>query len=303
MVDTITTPVANKPSSYVEWGPVFAGAVGAAAISFLLLSFGSAIGLTTVSPWPNSGLPLAVVAILAALWLLVVQVGSFAAGGYLAGRLRAPIGDRASSERHFRDGAHGFLVWGLGTLLGIIALAIASGGLLSIGAGVASNVAGGVAQGAASNPGLGSPAEIATDLLLRPASMAAPATTSTNPPSGPSTTDPRPELNRLYARSLVTGSLAQSDSSYLAGLVAARTGLPPKEAQQRVDEAFAAGQQAITKIRQAADSARRSAALAGFATAASLLISLVAATAAAGSGGRHRDEGQVGQMFWSERLW
>ena len=301
MVDTIIAPVANKPSSYVEWGPVVAGAVSAAAISFLLLSFGSAIGLTAVSPWPNSGLPVAVVAILAALWLLVVQVGSFAAGGYLAGRLRAPIGDKVSSERHFRDGAHGFLVWGVGTLLGVIALAIATGGLLSIGAGVASNVAGSVAQGAASNPALGLPAEIATDLLLRPASLAAPATSP--PPSAASTNDRQPELNRLFARSLVAGNLAENDSSYLAGLVAARTGLPPEEAGQRVNEAFAAGQQAIDEVRQSADAARRSAALAGFAAAASLLISLVAATAAAGLGGRHRDEGQAGQMFWSERLW
>lgn len=99
------------------------------------------------------------------------------------------------------------------------------------------------------------------------------------------------------------GNLAETDSSYLAGLVAARTGLPPEEARQRVNEAFAAGQQAIAEVRQAVDAARRSAALAGFAAAASLLISLVAATAAAGLGGRHRDEGQVGKMFWSDRLW
>jgi hypothetical protein len=303
MVDTIISPVTNKPSSYVEWGPVFAGAVGAAAISFLLLGFGSAIGLTAVSPWPNAGLPVALVAILGAIWLLTVQVGSFAAGGYLAGRLRAPAGDRVSPERHFRDGAHGFLVWGLGTLLGIIALAIASGGLLSLGAGVAADVAGIAAQGAASNPALGSPAEMATDLLLRPASAAPSGTTSPTPPSGSPTTDPAPELNRLFTRSLLTGTLAPNDSSYLATLVAARTGLSPEEAQQRVTEAFAAGQQAVAKIRETADAARRGAAVAGFAAAASLLISLVAATAAAGLGGRHRDEGQTGQMFWSDRLW
>ena len=42
-------------SSFVEWGSVLAGAVLAAAISFVLLTFGAAIGLSATSPWPNSG--------------------------------------------------------------------------------------------------------------------------------------------------------------------------------------------------------------------------------------------------------
>ena len=43
-------------ASFVEWGAVFAGAVLAAALSFVLLTFGTAIGLSATSPWPNSGL-------------------------------------------------------------------------------------------------------------------------------------------------------------------------------------------------------------------------------------------------------
>ena len=31
---------------YLEWGPVFAGATAAASISFLLLSFGTSVGLS-----------------------------------------------------------------------------------------------------------------------------------------------------------------------------------------------------------------------------------------------------------------
>ena len=41
---------------YLEWGPVIAGAVAAAAISFVLFTFGSALGLLGVSPYPYRGL-------------------------------------------------------------------------------------------------------------------------------------------------------------------------------------------------------------------------------------------------------
>src|SRR5689334_21192593 len=98
MTQTVIDVDASRSRSYVEWAPIFAGAVGAAALSFLLLTFGSSIGLSAVSPWPNSGLPIKMVAIIAALWIVIVQVASFAAGGYVAGRLRAPVSDKTSSE-------------------------------------------------------------------------------------------------------------------------------------------------------------------------------------------------------------
>ena len=60
MAETTIVGVAPEPaighriSSYVEWAPILAGAVAAAAISLILLAFGSAIGLSTASPWPDS---------------------------------------------------------------------------------------------------------------------------------------------------------------------------------------------------------------------------------------------------------
>ena len=42
-----------------------AGAVLAAALAFVLLTFGAAIGLSATSPWPNSGLSVKVIATLA----------------------------------------------------------------------------------------------------------------------------------------------------------------------------------------------------------------------------------------------
>ena len=82
-----TTPMAGL--SFVEWGAVFAGAVLAAALSFVLLTFGAAIGLSATSPWPNSGLSAKVIASLAVFWAMVQQIGAFMVGGYVAGRMRS----------------------------------------------------------------------------------------------------------------------------------------------------------------------------------------------------------------------
>ena len=76
-------------SSYVELGPAFAGAVVAAAAFFVLLVFASAIGLavSSASPtWRDTSVGLTV---LSGAWVVLSAVGSFALGGYIAGRLRA----------------------------------------------------------------------------------------------------------------------------------------------------------------------------------------------------------------------
>jgi hypothetical protein len=299
MTQTVIDVDATRSRSYVEWAPIFAGAAGATALSFLLLTFGSSIGLSAVSPWPNSGLPVKVIGIIAALWVVIVQVGSFAAGGYVAGRLRAPVSDKASPERHFRDGAHGFLVWSVGTLLGVIAMAMTSGAALKAGADVASNVAGGATQAVASGAVANGPAQLGVDLLLRSDVAASQQPVAAANSAG----DMNGELNRLFVRSLESGSVAPTDRDYLAGLIARRTGLPAAEAQKRIDDAFAAARQARVKALEAADAARRTAALAGFLAAASLLISLVAATAGAGLGGRHRDENTAATIFGGSRFW
>src|SRR6185436_20493887 len=74
--------------SFIEWGPVFAGALLAAALSFVLLTFGSAIGLSATSPWPNSGLSAKVLGSIAIFWVMAQQIGSLMVGGYVAGRMR-----------------------------------------------------------------------------------------------------------------------------------------------------------------------------------------------------------------------
>src|SRR5262245_28275278 len=113
-------------ASYVEWGPVLAGAFLAAAISFVLLTFGTAIGLSVTSPWPNAGASTKVIATLAVLWAMMQQIGAFMAGGYVAGRMRARWHEPTPHGVWFRDGLHGCLGWGGGIVIGA-ALALARG--------------------------------------------------------------------------------------------------------------------------------------------------------------------------------
>ena len=165
-----------RVSSYVEWGPISAGAVAAAAISFVLITFGSAIGLTAVSPWSSSSLPAWLIAVIAALWLLLTQAGSYALGGYLAGRLRAPIGNSLAAERYFRDGAHGFFVWAVGVVITAVVAGWTAGAVVKGGVDAAATVASGAAQGAGTAASVLSapdPLNYSIDRLMRPANAAA----------------------------------------------------------------------------------------------------------------------------------
>jgi len=179
--------ILSRVSSNVEWAPIIAGAVTAAAISFVLFTFGSAIGLTAVSPWSGSSLPAWLIAIIASLWVLLVQVGSYAFGGYIAGRLRAPIADTTPGELYFRDGAHGFLVWALGIVITALVVAWTAGAVVKGGADTLATVASGAGQGAGNATSAltaSDPLNYSIDRLFRPANAtgATPPAASGCPP-------------------------------------------------------------------------------------------------------------------------
>jgi len=304
---------AHLPGHYLSWGAIVAGAICAAAISVVLFAFGSAIGLSAISPWPHSGLPPIALAIIGALWMALVQVVAFASGGYVAGRVRNSWGSVVPHERRFRDGMHGFVVWALGLLLGSVFAVSAAGGLLRTGAQATAVLAAGATGGAMSRPGTSvayTPADYAIDYLLRPASStadsaASPATGAPVPMLAriASPTELRPSLDRIFVDSLQAGTMPARERSYLASLVAARTGLSPQESEKRVDEAFQEARTAEVKARAAADKARKVSALAAFLAAATLAIGCAAACAGAGMGGRHRDEQTDIQLFGTKRFW
>ena len=115
--DPSTSPAAS-PNPYIHWGPTFGGGLIAAAAFFVLITFAVAIGLavSSVSPtWRDTSVGLVV---LSGAWVVLTAVGSFALGGYVAGRSRSTW-RAGSDEVHFRDGLHGLLVWSVAVILGV----------------------------------------------------------------------------------------------------------------------------------------------------------------------------------------
>lgn len=273
-------------TSFVEWPAVFAGAVLAASISFVLLTFGTSIGLSLTSPWPGSGISAKAVAAIAVFWATIQQIGAFIAGGYVAGRMRARWSDASQDEVEFRDGLHGGLVWAVGVAFGAALLMMTAGAAARTGADVAGK---GMAALSTSNS---NPVDVVIDTMLRP-TPSAPAAAPQGPPSAaaprpranpaaPASDDQRAEISRLLVAAVTNGSITPQDKSYLAQVVSQRTGIPPQEAEQRVDAA-------VTAARDAIDKARRSTILAGLTTAIALVVSFAAAWWAAMKGGQHRD--------------
>jgi hypothetical protein len=176
-VDVIVAPApATDSGSYVDWPAIIAGIVIAAAISLVLLSFGSAVGLSMVDFRAGPDVPAIWIAIAAGTWLLWVQISSFMAGAYVTGRLRRRHNDATEEESDIRDGVHGLLVWG-GALVvgGIIAVGGISAAANAVGsaASTVTNAAATVADDAA---GALDPNAYFVDTLFRPASAPASAT-------------------------------------------------------------------------------------------------------------------------------
>jgi hypothetical protein len=296
-------PAAARPTSssvapvsgYVEWGPVVAGALLASALSFVLLTFGTAIGLSATSPWPNSGLSAKALAALAVFWVLVQQIGAFLVGGYVAGRMRTRWADTAQGEVEFRDGLYGGLVWALGIVIGATLIMATAGAVTRTGVQAAGQTAASVASSATS------PIDTVLDSLLRPASPQS-GTAGVTPPPQPSAgtrTPPAPETNRaimgrILASSVAGGTVSGENRTYIAQLVAQQTGLSQQDAEARVNNAF-------TQAREAADKARRATILAGLVTAVSLIVSLAAAWWAALKGGEHRDNSVPARFNFAPR--
>ena len=182
-------------ASYVEWGAVFAGALTAAALSFVLLTFGAAIGLSMVSPWPSSGVSARTFSALAVFWTVAQQIGAFLAGGYVAGRMRARWADLNADEVEFRDGMHGALVWALGIVIGAM--------LIFTAAGAATRAATDAVTKAASVAALNAdPLAYYTDTLLRPgtARPAAAGAAAQTPRVEPIAPETKAELTRIVSR-------------------------------------------------------------------------------------------------------
>jgi hypothetical protein len=263
--------------SAVSWAAIFAGAATAVAASLILLAVGSGLGLASVSPWANVGASLTTFTVMTAVWLIVMQWIASGLGGYLTGRLRIRWAGTHPHEVFFRDTAHGFLTWSIATLIAVVF--VSSSALMTV-----KNAAGAVAE-ATPKAGEAAPASAPgvyaydVDTLYR----------STRPEDA-SMERARTESATILASSALSGQLPTEDRTYLAQLVAARTGITPTEAQGRVGAVVAHEQSLRMKAQEAADAARKAGMALSIFTALSMLIGAFIASVAAALGGQERDQ-------------
>ena len=273
---------AESSVSAITWPAIFGGAIVAASTTLILVLIGSGLGFALVSPWPNGGASATAFTVVAGIWLIVMQWLSSGLGGYITGRLRTKWVRTHTHEVFFRDTVHGLLTWGVASLFGAMILASAGSSVVGTGTRAAASVASGAAQGAgAAAAPMAQQQAYDMDSLFR----------GEKPDVVSSGGDIRTQTTRIFARGLANGGdIPAADRDYLTNTVAERTGLSHDDAQKRVDGVIAQEKAAEAKVRQAADTARKSAAAFAIFTAISMLIGAFIASAAAAYGGSLRDE-------------
>ncbi len=274
---TLPTPVLKNPTvtpyplkneastSGVSWGAVVAGAFVAAALSLCLLTLGAGAGLSSLSPWLNSGASSSAVGIGAILWFVVIEIVASALGGYLTGRLRTKWVDVHSDEVYFRDTAHGFLAWA-------VAFVITAALLMSAATSLVANRSGSESRSETVSVDSN---RYFIDSLFRTAQ-----------PSNTADEALRSEIAVIFVRSLRHRELTAADKSYITDVIVAKTGVNRPEGEKRVTDAFEQDQ-------QAADNARKAVAHSLYWLFVALLLGAFSASLSATFGGAQRDHVRV----------
>ncbi len=270
---TFTEPVRAAAEdarvSYVQWGPAIAGALVAAALAFVLDSFGAAIGLAVSSTAPTWRDSSAALQVLSGLYLVLVAIAAFGVGGYVAGRMRRSV-PGSTDEIEFRDGTLGLMVW---------AIAVSLTALITWGA-------------VQSLSRLGAPSS-ATQSVAGENLIAFDLDRLFRAERRPQNTDiryARSEAGRILLTSAGHTGVAPDDRNYLVSLTSAETGLARPDAERRVDSI-------ITQARDDIRKARRAAVILAFMAGAAALLGAAVAWLASCAGGRHRD-GTAPSMTW-----
>jgi hypothetical protein len=245
LTDDSTTIVAQEESPF-RWGVVIAGAFAATATTFFLLTLGAAIGLALV---PAAHAKPTVFFNLGAIYFLASQAFGFAVGGYLVGRLIGPE-DENTEEEEFRAGAHGFVMWSLSVVAGLLLIAAASGVTDS---------------------------SLVSAVATRPVDQAANTAYWADMMFGPAPNTPQMMAAKGEARRILSmnapGAVSDQDTGRLSQLVSGEDGISLPAATSRVTDTEA-------RWAAAAHDARRTATVTALWTAIALLFGMIVAVAA-----------------------
>lgn len=254
----------DQGRQYLQWSPIFLGALAATAFSFVLVTFATSVGLGVTSAAPSWRDASAALWILSGIYLILQAVLSFGLGGYVAGRVRSSATPGSVEQTEQADGLHGLAVWALAVVMGAVLATLLGAASLSRSPAAGSSAA----RTSAAEPLL----SYELDRLYR-AGRRAP---------NMDLTSERAEAGRILLTASSHNGMTSDDRAYLIQQVAGATGLTGPDAERRVDNVVANAKTAITR-------SRRSTIILAFSVATAILLGAIAAWAAACSGGRHRD--------------
>jgi len=266
-----TSTLSALPSSLrrISWGAIIGGVVAAVSILLLVNLLGIGIGASTIDPMegdqPGKGM-----AIGAGIWFILSFLLALAIGGWTSGRL--------TGVPNRKDGMlHGFITWGVTTMVLLWALTTAIGGLL----GGATSLLGHTATLAGQSAKAAAPA---VSGVVQQATGVAPQDIQRQ--AGDVASDP--SFQSFVSGVLRDGQVNAQDRANLARVISQRRGTSQAEAdaqitqwqQQLAQTKQQVGQKAVQAEEKAASGVSR-AALVSF---AALLLGAIAATFGGGSG-------------------
>jgi hypothetical protein len=268
-------PVFAARDSHLAWSAIFAGAIGAAGVSFALNAFALGVGLAVSSTAPTWRDSSAGLWWLSGIYLLFVALLAFGFGGYVAGRMRAPL-NTASPEMEFRDGMHGLITWGLAVVItALLALGLAATASPAV-------APSGGSQGASQSVAGENIIASELDELFRSDRLS------------PNMTYRRAEAARILLKADSHNGVSENDRAYLARIVGGDTGLAPDEARARVDNE-------IDQAKRELHRARVATVLEAFFAGAALFLGAAVAWFSGVEGGRDREAGRAPVWDWSFR--
>lgn len=228
----------------VSWGAVLAGVVAALAVQLVLNLLGIGIGAATLDPMTGDNPAASSFSIGAAVWWVVSGIVASFLGGLVAGRL-------SGRPKESTAGWHGLVAWAAATLVIFYLLTSAVGGLLGGAFNAVTSVAGGLGRTAATAAQTAAPALAkATDPFGGIERQIRDATGGNDPAA-------LRDAAVSATRALITGDQAKADEARekAAQALATAQNIPIEEARSRVGQYEA-------QYRQAADEAKRQAAVA-----------------------------------------
>jgi hypothetical protein len=248
MTTTVIGSDVMMDSRRFNWGAAIAGAIAATAVGFFLLTLGAGVGLSLV---PHGTKSAGIFLTLGAIYFFAAQAFGFAVGGYLVGRLIGPEVEN-TKEEEFRAAAHGFVMWAVTIVAGLVLV-----GLSSVVAG--STLYAGVGTSRAQ----AAPAGYWMDELFRSA------------PNDPGLAADKAQAGRILAADMINpDGVNERDTDIVARLVSRDAGIPMPEAMTRVADIQA-------RMRREADDARKALTIASLWTGFALLFGAIVAVASA----------------------